>query len=288
MMQRASRLIFGCGYLGHRVAQRWRHRGDVVYAVTRSEARADQLSDEGLQPIVADVTRPGTLSGLPACDTVLFAVGFDRTTGDAIRDVYVDGLRHVLDALPDGTGHFVYISSTGVYGQNDGRWVDEDSSCHPQREGGRACLAAEQLLGQHPRGDSATILRLAGIYGPGRVPRLRDLRDGRPIQSPAEGYLNLIYVEDAVTAVDAAAGREGPLEVFNVSDGRPVIRREYFDHIAARLGLAPPQLADPPAGSGRQQRGTSSKRIRNSRMLQQLGVELQFPSYCEGLAAALA
>ncbi|MDH3717472.1 MAG: NAD-dependent epimerase/dehydratase family protein [Planctomycetota bacterium] len=286
-MQLRSRMIFGCGYLGHRVAQRWRHRGDVVYAVTRSEARADQLSDEGLQPIVADVTRPGTLSGLPGCHTVLFAVGFDRTTGDAIRDVYVEGLRHVLDALPGGTGHFIYISSTGVYGQNDGSWVDEASPCQPQREGGRACLEAEQLLGQHPRGGSATILRLAGIYGPGRVPRLQDLRDERPIASPAEGYLNLIHVDDAVTAVDAAAERGAPLDVVNVSDGRPVIRREYFGHIAARLGLAPPQLVDPPAGSGRQQRGSSSKRIRNKRMLQELGVELRFPSYREGLAAAL-
>ncbi|MGB6044548.1 MAG: SDR family oxidoreductase [Pirellulales bacterium] len=285
--QKISRLIFGCGYLGHRVARRWRQAGDVVYAVTRSEERADRLREEGLQPIVADVTRSGTLVDLPVCDTVLFAVGIDRTTGDAIRDVYVEGLRRVLDAIPDRNGHFIYISSTGVYGQNDGSWVDEASPCVPQREGGQACLDAERLLSEHSRGSNATILRLAGIYGPDRVPRLQQLQEGEPIATPAEGFLNLIHVEDAVTAVDAAANRAGTVRVFNVSDGRPVVRRDYFEAVAARLGIETPTMIEPPVGSGRQRRGLTSKRISNARMLQELGVQLQFPSYVEGLAAIL-
>jgi nucleoside-diphosphate-sugar epimerase len=99
--------------------------------------------------------------------------------------------------------------------------------------------------------------------------------------------LNLIHVQDAVAAIDAAAQRRGPLRTYNVADGHPVIRRQYFDQIATWVGLERPQLIEPQTGSGRQQRGTSSKRICNARMLQELGVELQFPSYREGLAAAL-
>ncbi|NIP86415.1 MAG: NAD-dependent epimerase/dehydratase family protein [Planctomycetales bacterium] len=287
-MPAGSRLIFGCGYLGLRLARRWRGSGDVVYAVTRSRQQADRFGEEGLQPIVADVTCPQTLGDLPACDTVLFAVGFDRHSGRAMREVYVEGLGHVLEALPADCGHFIYISSTGVYGQQDGSWVDEQAVCQPQRAGGQACLEAERLLGRHPRAAEATILRLGGIYGPDRVPCLRDLRAGNPIPSAGDGFLNLIHVEDAVAAVLAAANHPGPLTIYNVTDGHPVLRRDYFAQLAALAGADPVSWTTPPAGSGRQQREMSNKRVENRRMLQALGVELQFPSYREGLAAVVS
>ncbi len=140
------RLIFGCGYLGHRVAVRWQVAGDTPHVVTRSPSRAAALAAEGLQPIVADVLRPETLRGLPTADTVLYAVGYDRTADQSLREVYVQGLANVLAALPANTGRILYVSSTGVYGQTTGEPVDESSPCHPTREGGRACLEAEQLL----------------------------------------------------------------------------------------------------------------------------------------------
>src|SRR5262245_6120909 len=139
-----SKLIFGCGYLGLRVAERWRREGDDVYVVTRSEARAATLARQGYAPVVADVTRPDTLTYLPQADSVLWAVGFDRNAGPSMRDVYVDGLQAALDAVPPALAKFVYISSTGVYGQTQDEWVDEESPTVPDREGGQLSLAAEQ------------------------------------------------------------------------------------------------------------------------------------------------
>ena len=89
--------------------------------------------------------------------------------------VYVDGLQAALDALPTATGRIIYISSTGVYGQTSGEWVDEESECRPTREGGRVCLAAEGVLASPDLGQRAVVLRLAGIYGPGRIPRRTEL-----------------------------------------------------------------------------------------------------------------
>ena len=95
-----SKLIFGCGYLGRRVARRWRDAGHEVFVVTRSAERAKEFSHSGYRPIVADVLRPASLMNLPLVETILYAVGHDRAAGHSIRDVFVGGLQAVLDALP--------------------------------------------------------------------------------------------------------------------------------------------------------------------------------------------
>ena len=94
----------------------------------------------------------------------------------------------VLEALPDGVQKLIYISSTGVYGDFGGGWVDEESPCQPERAGGQACLAAEQLLAQHAGGAQAIVLRLAGIYGPDRLPYLQALAEGRPLERRPKGF----------------------------------------------------------------------------------------------------
>ncbi|RIK70204.1 MAG: NAD(P)-dependent oxidoreductase, partial [Planctomycetota bacterium] len=160
----ATKLIFGCGYLGWRVAQLWRAEGRPLAAVTRSPARADEYRRGGLTPIVADVTRPESLIELPEADAVLFAVGYDRSSAADIHTVYADGLKNVLAALPPSATRLIYISTTGVYGSAGGGWVDELTPTDPQRAGGRASLAAEQHLARHPLGRTSAILRLAGIY----------------------------------------------------------------------------------------------------------------------------
>ncbi len=179
-----AKLIVGCGYLGSRVARRWRDAGDEVFVVTRSDEHARRFAEQGLRPIVADVLRAETLVALPAADTVLYAVGYDRTAGASIHDVYVSGLQAVLNALPERTGRFLYASSSGVYGQSQGESVDENSPTTPTREGGRACLAAEQALAAHPFGPRAIVLRFAGLYGPGRIPQAGAIRHGQPVASP--------------------------------------------------------------------------------------------------------
>lgn len=288
-----SKLIFGCGYLGERVARRWKSAGHEVIVVTRSRERADQFQHDGYGAVVADVTRPESLGNLPVADTVLFAVGFDRSTGVAgpsIEDVYAGGIRNVLGELPSVTDRFIYISTTGVYGPASGAWIDEQTPPDPQRDGGRASLAAEHALAVNPLGANSVVLRLAGIYGPGRVPFLDKLRAGEPIPAPASGYLNLIHVDDAVEAVLAADHLEtinnGP-RIYCVSDGQPVERGEYYSEVARQIGAVPPQFVAPDPNSPRAARAESNRRIANDRMLADLRVTLVYPDYRAGLAAIL-
>jgi nucleoside-diphosphate-sugar epimerase len=282
-----AKLVFGCGYLGRRVAQRWRAAGHAVFAVTRSAERAAEFQAEGWQPIIADVLRPESLRELPAAETVLFAVGHDRNGGHALREVYVDGLRNVLAALPHATKRLIYISSTGVYGQNNGQWVDEDSPCEPSREGGRVCLEAERMLLAHEWGRRSIVLRLAGIYGPGRIPRLQELQCSEPIAAPAAGFLNLIHVEDAVAAVRAVESHSAAPRLFNVADGHPVIRSEYYQELARQAGFPAPRFIEAEKSSHAFQRAATDKRVRAARLIDEVGWRLQFPTYREGLAAIL-
>lgn len=283
-----AKLIVGCGYLGERVARRWREGGQSVYVMTRSESRAAVLRDLGYTPIVADVTRAETLKQLPAVETVLLAVGFDRSVGNSIHDVYVEGLKNVLAALPGETGRLIYISTTGVYGSADGEWVDETTPPAPKREGGQASLAAEELIAVHQLGPRSVILRLAGLYGPGRVPFIRELRAGEPIPARASGWVNLIHVDDAAAVVLAAA--EMPLDrlsIYCVSDGVPVERGEYYSEVARQIGAAPPRFVEPDPNSPRAARAEANRRISNARMMADLRVELTYPDYRAGLASAV-
>ena len=280
------KFVIGCGYLGLRVAKKWREAGHTVYVTTRSEKRSEELRRQGFEPYLLDITNPNRPTSLPAVDTVLYAVGYDRHSGASREDVYCSGLTNVLAQLPMVDDRLIYISSTGVYGQAAGEWVDETSACDPTREGGRVCLAAEDLLRSSPFGERAVILRLAGIYGPSRVPFLDRLRNGEPLPVATEGYLNLIHVDDAVASVIAAESARLP-NLYLVSDGNPVVRRTYYEAIARQLNLEA-TFADPDPSTARGQRGLSSKRVRNERILHNLKLRLQYPTYEVGLDQILA
>jgi nucleoside-diphosphate-sugar epimerase len=283
-----AKLIFGCGYLGRRVAKRWLAAGEVVYAVTRTPERAAELAAIGLRPIVGDVAGPSQLVLPTDVTTALFAVGYDRNSAQAIGDIYAGGVARAIDSLPMSIERFLYISSTGVYGQVAGSEVDETSPCQPTREGGQACLAAEDALRTSRFADRAIILRLAGIYGPGRIPRSSDLLAGKPIDAPAAGWLNLIHVEDAA-AIVLLAEQNAPLPSnYVVSDGQPVIRGEYYRELARLLGAPPPQFTTPAEGSPAAGRAASDKRVNPAKMFAELQPRLSYPSYREGLAAILA
>jgi nucleoside-diphosphate-sugar epimerase len=283
-----DKLIVGCGYLGRRVARRWIAEGFSVAAVTRRSDGARELERLGIRPIVADVTRPETLSALPAADTLLYAVGYDRSSGTSRRAVYVDGLQAVLDVVRADAGRVLFVSSTGVYGQTGGSLVDEESPCRPIREGGRVVLAAEEVLRNHPLGGRSIMLRLAGIYGPGRIPRMADLLAGCPIVADGSGHLNLIHVDDAAVAVLAAAVRARPPRTYAVADGYPVLRRDFYFRLAELLDVAPPTFVGPADSAGEPTRGGGDKRVDNRRMLAELGISLKYPTYQEGLAAIVA
>jgi nucleoside-diphosphate-sugar epimerase len=186
-----------------------------------------------------------------------------------------------------------YVSTSGVYGSAGGEFVDEQRPPDPQRDGGKASLAAEEVLRGHALAGRSLILRLAGIYGPGRIPYLDKLRAGEPVAAPSAGWLNLIHVQDAARIVVVAdawlAARQaadGP-QVFNVSDGTPVIRSDYYAEVARHIGAPPPTFTEPAADSPAALRASANRRIANEKMLRELRVQLAYPSYREGLAAIL-
>lgn len=268
-------LIIGCGYLGRRAATRWLTAGRQIVALTRGND--DSLRSLGIEPLRGDVLDPQSLRALPRVSTVLYAVGLDRSAGKPMREVYVQGLANVLAALP-APKRFLYVSSTSVYGQTDGGWVDESSPTEPREESGKVVLEAETLLRE--RMPSAIVLRFAGIYGPGRMLRRKAMfESGEPIAANPDGYLNLIHVEDGAAAVLRAEeqGREG--ETYLVADDEPVQRRDFYAKLAELLGTPEAKFA-PPGGV------ESNRRVSN-RKLRSLGWMPRFPSYREGLPTSV-
>ncbi len=282
-----DRLIIGCGYLGRRVATKWLSQGDRVFAITRRDENARALKELGVEPLVGDIMFPEQLPELPKVEQVLYAVGYDRQAGFSIEDVYVQGLKNLAARLGRSLQRLIYISSTGVYGQDDGSWVNEDSVTNPLRPGGKACLQAEQYLLASPLATKVTILRLAGIYGPDRVPRLTEIKAGEPLAVPQQGWLNLIHVDDAVSVIDTIL-QQPPLKTcYLVSDGCPVIRSEYLATIASLLNAPPIRYTQPATDSPVAQRAVGTKRISNQRLVSEYDIPWQFPTYREGLASVL-
>jgi nucleoside-diphosphate-sugar epimerase len=278
MSESGVKLVVGCGYLGLRVARLWRHAGNRVYAVTRSAERARELAAEGLDPIIGDVTAPAAIPDLPAVATLFWAVGFDRASGASYRDVHVGGLGRVLDAIPD-TARVVFASSTGVWGTDDGGIVDETTPAHPAREAGRVLLEAEEML-RARTGDRGTALRFAGLYGPGRLPRLDDLKAGRPIAADPDSWLNLVHVDDAAKIVVAVAAAPHAHQLYVVSDGHPVRRRDWYAHLAARTGSPPPSFDT----AAERTRG-ADKRVDPSLLFRDIPLTLTYPDSFRGIDA---
>ncbi|MEY2936677.1 MAG: hypothetical protein RL033_7426, partial [Pseudomonadota bacterium] len=183
-------LIAGCGYVGTALGLELTRQGDRVWGVRRD---ASQLPD-ALLPLSADLGDPATLRLLPrAVDYLVYCAGADEASDRAYTRIYVDGLRNVLHALA-GTGlrHAFFTSSTAVYGQAAGEWVDESSETTPAHFSGRRLLEAERVLLEHDV--PGTILRCSGIYGPGRTRLIDNVRQGSA--TPSQRFTNRIHRDD--------------------------------------------------------------------------------------------
>ena len=279
----AARLILGCGYLGRRVATRWLADGQAVAALTRSDRTSAEFAARGLTLVVGDVTEPASLAALPAADVVLHAIGYDRSAGVDRERAVLGGLRNVLDSPAGAARRWVFVSTTSVYGQSGGEWIDEHSPTEPAAENGRVALAAEDLLrGERP---DATILRLSGLYGPDRLLRKADaVRSGEPVAGRADAWLNLVHVDDAADAACRAADHPSPPELVLVNDDRPLTRGEYYALLAERLGGPPPTFT----GTGGRGGDGLGKRCRNGAAKTALGWTPRFPTAAEGLGDAFA
>lgn len=284
-------LVVGCGYLGRRVAAMLVGRGERVIGTTRHPGKAGELAGMGIEPFALDVLHvhaaepetpprprvPRGGCGLPSFDRLVYCVGFDSKAGPSRREVYVEGLSRFLETQTDRPHRFVYTSSTGVYGHDDGSWVTEDDPADPRTESGRVALEAETIARDH----GAIVVRLAGLYGPGRIIRRAAIQAGEPIASAPAKRVNLVQVDDAASAVVAALDRGSPGRVYNVADDRPATRAELYGITARCLGAPAPTFL--PA-----QAEEADRRIANRRMRDELGVVLTYPDVASGLPASIS
>ncbi len=270
-------LLAGCGDVGLRVAQQLRRRGDAVYALRR---QPPPPGEDGIEWLRGDLTQPDTLRGLPAGITQLVYLPTpDRRDAAAYRAVFVDGLRHLLAALGEAPlRRVIFVSSSAVYGDHRGAWVDEQTPAAPPTFNGAVLLEAEQWLARQPL--RPVVLRLAGLYGPGRLHLLDRLR-AAAVQVPRDTphWANRIHVDDAAAATTHLLQLADPHLCYLGVDSTPLPLDVLYDELARLVGASPPRNGPPPTGVG-------SKRLSNARLLAS-GFVPRWPDSRDGYAALI-
>jgi nucleoside-diphosphate-sugar epimerase len=283
--------IVGCGYVGRRVAALERTRFAAVRALARRDTSAATLVASDIEPVRGDLDDPDSLTGLNLRGQRVYY--FAPPPAHGSRDPRAHGF---VAAVEDAAPHrIVYVSTTGVYGDCGGAWVTEERPARPGADRARRRLDAETALQEFGvrTGTPVVILRVPAIYGPGRLP-LERLRQGLPLLNSAESpWSNRIHVDDLVSACVAAMDRGRSGAVYNVADGHPTTMTDYFNRVADVMGLPrPPYLnraeAQAALDAGMLSYLAESKRVDNTRMLEELGVTLRYPTLERGLAACLA
>ncbi|MDF3058565.1 MAG: epimerase [Rariglobus sp.] len=283
-------VVFGAGYAGGAVARQALARGLRVTALTRNADKARVLVDAGVDVIVDDLAAETWHARLPeGADLVLNCVSSGGGGPEGYRHSYVGGMRSILawaGRIPVGT--LVYTSSTSVYPQDGGVRVDEEAPVDETRAAGSAIVDSEDLLLAWTGGARRFVLRLAGIYGPGRHYLVDQLRDGSgEVAGRGDHRLNLIHRDDIVSAIWAAfnAPAEVAGGIFNVADDGAAPKAEIAAFIAGKLSLPVPRFTGEPAQGRR--RVTPDRVITNDKIKRVLGWRPVYPTYREGYAAIL-
>lgn len=278
--------VFGMGYTAGAVVRRLGSHLETAWGTTRAPETAAALEAAGVEPLLFDGSAhdEAVSEALAEASHVLVSIAPDEA-GDRVLTHF----RNDLAALRPQA--LVYLSTVGVYGDHGGAWVDEGSRCRPVSARSRRRLEAEAAwrLFAEETGVPVAILRLAGIYGPGRS-AFDKLRDGtaRRIVKPGQVF-NRIHVDDIAAAVEAAfaARADG---TFNVADDEPAPPQDVVAYAAELLGVpAPPEVPFETADLTPMARSFygENKRVGNGRLKRELGVRLAYPTYREGLAAIL-
>jgi nucleoside-diphosphate-sugar epimerase len=283
-------LIAGCGWLGKALGRTLAARGDLVTGIRRDPAAASGLREVGIEPLALDLSVRESAAKIPGgFDAIVACQAAHDDSIEAYRAAYVEATRNLLDAARRaGVGAFVYTGSTGVFGQRDGGDVDEATPPSPAGASAEVLAEAERVaLEGAGAGVPARVVRLSGLYGPGRTGAIDRVRQG--VLALGEGddvWMNWCHLDDAMAAVIAATERGRSGGVYHATDAHPARRSEVVEWIAARLGIPAPRRADHgvPLPSGR--RG-ANRRILGERTRSELGLTLAWPSFREGLAPFL-
>jgi nucleoside-diphosphate-sugar epimerase len=276
-------LILGAGYVGRPLAESLRMSGHRTTCWVRSEASAEVLRSEGHAVVVGDLCDPWIWDGLvDDWDAVVFCASSSGGGPEAYQQIYGRGLRLALERAR-GAKRFVYTSSTSVYGQNDGSWVTEESPVLALDANAIVLQKAEDAV----IAAWGVVLRLSGIYGPGRaVYWSRYVLGGAQPPGDPERWVNMIHQEDAVSAIrhvlekDPVAG-----QIFNVTDNEPVRLRDLLDWLGRHrpAGVPVPSSSSGSGAEAGKRRGATSKRISNEK-LRKAGWVPKYPSFREGYA----
>jgi len=268
-------LIAGSGYVGTRLSELLAEQGHEVFALRRGDAAPPR----GVTAVRASLLRPEELTPQRRrYDWLFFTAGPDAISEEAYRQTFVRGLGNVLDAFGDDSARVVLVSSTAVYGQTSGEAVDETSVTEPTHFSGKVLLEAEALLAERRR--DAVVLRLGGIYGPGRSSMLDAVRRGAATWVEGEeSVVNRFHRDDCAGALLHLACLDSPDRVYLGVDDAPASRREVLAFIAAEVGAPPPRAVPRPSEPRR--RAMTHKRCSNARLVAS-GYRLRYPTYREG------
>jgi nucleoside-diphosphate-sugar epimerase len=281
-------VVFGLGYTASHYAERF---SDSFARVTATK-RAPQAALSGrisLLPFdsAAEDVDPRLLAALNEADALLVSAGPEPTGDPVLRRL----ARHVAGA--ERLKKIVYLSTIGVYGDHKGEWIDETAPVHPSNERSRQRLVAEAGWLDLAKADDKEVyvLRLSGIYGPGRnvLVKLRE-RTAKRLVKPGQVF-NRIHVDDIARAINACFFRAAPGGIYNVTDDEPAPPQDVVLYAAQKMGVEPPPEEDFVAAEltpmARSFYG-ENKRVSNRRMKEVLEVELAFPTFREGLGRLLA
>src|SRR5688500_18247977 len=272
-------LVAGAGYVGEALLERLAGVGCPAYSLRRNP----EQPAGGARRIVADLTDPPTLSRLPPdLRFIVYLVSPDSSSDAAYEAAYVTGLKNLLESAAVAGSKLervLFASSTAVYAQNDGSWVDEAAPTLPEGFGGRRLLEAEQIV--RSAGVPHVIVRFAGIYGPGRERLLSSVRDGTAVVGTASHITNRIHRDDCAGFLLHLMSLESPASLYVGVDDEPSDLGAVLTWLADTLGAPPPRVAEnPSAGRGGYKR-CSNQRLRDT------GYQLMYPSFREGYGALI-
>ena len=290
----ATAVILGCGYIGIELGRQLTAAGHDVIGVRRSDSGCQAIKDAGFSPHKADLTDDDDRAGLPDADWVIFAASSGGRDAAAAREIYVDALGDAIEsygARESPPDRFLYTSSTGVYGDHDGGWVDEETPLEPTTAKTEVLVEAERIARERAAdyGIDGTVARFSGLYGPDRY------RLNRYIEGPVtEGYLNMVHRADAAGAVAfLLTENRARDEVVLVTDDEPADKWEFADWLADQCGVDEPtkqtkgeRLAEDGLSAAARRRIETSKRCANDH-LRELGYAFTYPTYREGYRDAV-
>ncbi len=268
-------LIAGCGYVGTELAKNLTEKGQKVYGLKRHPESLPSF----ISPIKADLTTTIELPDNVVFDRVIYALSAGQRTEDAYQNAYVKGLKNLIGTLEkqkSAIKHFIYVSSTAVYGQDNGEWVDETSQTNPQHFSGRILLEGEETI-RHEK-FPYSIIRFGGIYGPGRERLIKQVLSDHAILSEGSNiYSNRIHLFDCAASIAHLLERPGDDQIYIGVDHEPANLDDVYRYIAELFGK---QLSRTTQQQQSRCRG-GNKRCSNKKLLQ-TAYQFRFPTYREG------